>query len=207
MPNSYTVETELVCAAPIKFDEILVQNLLSKNHVLLKGAALIKVRPLIPFLRYVPFWQRNNLFQDRVLVEAAYNANMPFKWNATRIQVLPNQNAGVRPNSGGPTVTTVTTTSTLNAHAFTNAPPMSHPPPPRLGQPQARNEAAFGGGGGGGSMREHRNSESNSNSMRMRNNSPPREMKRMNSSNDHRRRDDRGSNRYVWEKLREITIR
>jgi len=31
---------------------------------------------------------------DRVLVEATYNANMPFKWNATRIQVLPNQ---VRP--------------------------------------------------------------------------------------------------------------
>lgn len=24
---------------------------------------------------------------DRVLVEASYNANMPFKWNATRIQV------------------------------------------------------------------------------------------------------------------------
>ena len=47
----YTVKTELVAAAPIKFDEILVQNLLSKNHVLLKGAALIKVRPLIPFLR------------------------------------------------------------------------------------------------------------------------------------------------------------
>ncbi|XP_023220932.1 cell division cycle and apoptosis regulator protein 1-like isoform X3 [Centruroides sculpturatus] len=28
---------------------------------------------------------------ERVLVEAAYNPNMPFKWNATRIQVLPNQ--------------------------------------------------------------------------------------------------------------------
>ena len=28
---------------------------------------------------------------DRVLVEATYNANMPFKWNATRIQVLPSQ--------------------------------------------------------------------------------------------------------------------
>lgn len=26
---------------------------------------------------------------DRVLVEASYNPNMPFKWNATRIQVLP----------------------------------------------------------------------------------------------------------------------
>ena len=28
---------------------------------------------------------------DRVLVEASYNANMPFRWNATRIQLLPNQ--------------------------------------------------------------------------------------------------------------------
>lgn len=28
---------------------------------------------------------------ERVLVEASYNPNMPFKWNATRIQVLPNQ--------------------------------------------------------------------------------------------------------------------
>lgn len=26
---------------------------------------------------------------DRVLVEASYNPNMPFKWNATRVQVLP----------------------------------------------------------------------------------------------------------------------
>ncbi|KAF8781684.1 cell division cycle and apoptosis regulator protein 1-like [Argiope bruennichi] len=28
---------------------------------------------------------------ERVLVEASYNSNSPFKWNATRIQVLPNQ--------------------------------------------------------------------------------------------------------------------
>ena len=27
----------------------------------------------------------------QVLVEAAYNPNMPFKWNATPVQVLPNQ--------------------------------------------------------------------------------------------------------------------
>lgn len=26
---------------------------------------------------------------DKVLVEAMYNASMPFKWNATRLQVLP----------------------------------------------------------------------------------------------------------------------
>ncbi|KAG8552214.1 hypothetical protein GDO81_004440 [Engystomops pustulosus] len=30
---------------------------------------------------------------DRVLVEATYNPNMPFKWNAQRIQTLPNQNS------------------------------------------------------------------------------------------------------------------
>lgn len=29
---------------------------------------------------------------DRVLVEATYNSNMPFKWNATRVQVLPKSN-------------------------------------------------------------------------------------------------------------------
>jgi len=52
--------------------------------------------------------------QDRVLVEAAFNPNMPFKWNATRVQVLPNQSAGSgvgpgnigqgmgRQNQGGP---------------------------------------------------------------------------------------------------------
>lgn len=34
---------------------------------------------------------------DRVLVEAVYNPNMPFKWNAQRIQTLPqlaNQTVG-----------------------------------------------------------------------------------------------------------------
>lgn len=31
---------------------------------------------------------------DRVLVEASFNPNMPFKWNATRLQVLPMQGQG-----------------------------------------------------------------------------------------------------------------
>lgn len=35
---------------------------------------------------------------DRVLVEATYNHNMPFKWNATRVQVLPSQ----KPNNPKP---------------------------------------------------------------------------------------------------------
>ena len=86
-------------------------------------------------------------------MEASYNANMPFKWNATRIQVLPNQNNAPRPgpngNLGNQTTASVTSTSTLNAHAFTNAtsgppPPMAHPP--QRNNHQARNEAAFGTG-------------------------------------------------------------
>lgn len=36
---------------------------------------------------------------DRVLVEAAYNQNMPFKWNATRVQVLQSASSGSASNS------------------------------------------------------------------------------------------------------------
>lgn len=35
----------------------------------------------------------NPVVGDRVLVEASYNPSMPFKWNATRIQVLPMGNS------------------------------------------------------------------------------------------------------------------
>ena len=58
-------------------------------------------RPVVRFRLSPPFPPTyRSLFQDRVLVEAAYNPNMPFKWNATRIQVLPNQRAG-GPGGGG----------------------------------------------------------------------------------------------------------
>eukprot|EP00096_Caligus_rogercresseyi_P016684 TRINITY_DN948_c0_g3_i2.p1 TRINITY_DN948_c0_g3~~TRINITY_DN948_c0_g3_i2.p1 ORF type:complete len:1140 (-),score=383.85 TRINITY_DN948_c0_g3_i2:278-3697(-) len=50
---------------------------------------------------------------DRVLVEANYNTNMPFKWNASRIQVMPNSN---RSSNGG-----VNPTATPNTLAFTSA--------------------------------------------------------------------------------------
>lgn len=38
---------------------------------------------------------------DRVLVEASYNPNMPFKWNATRIQVLPTSNMSASTRNSG----------------------------------------------------------------------------------------------------------
>ncbi|KAK3583028.1 hypothetical protein CHS0354_005674, partial [Potamilus streckersoni] len=44
---------------------------------------------------------------DRVLVEASYNPNMPFRWNATRIQILPNQSNTVITNTNGPSMISV----------------------------------------------------------------------------------------------------
>ncbi|XP_049786967.1 cell division cycle and apoptosis regulator protein 1-like isoform X2 [Schistocerca cancellata] len=51
----------------------------------------------------------NPVVGDRVLVEASYNPNMPFKWNATRIQVLPMSTAN-------------TTQRPQNKQGFTTAP-------------------------------------------------------------------------------------
>lgn len=58
----------------------------------------------------------NPVVGDRVLVEASYNPNMPFKWNATRIQVLPMTGA---PTARGQTTLskgfTATTQNSYNA--------------------------------------------------------------------------------------------
>ncbi|KAK0097267.1 hypothetical protein PV326_002719 [Microctonus aethiopoides] len=43
----------------------------------------------------------NPVVGDRVLVEASYNPSMPFKWNATRIQVLPMGNNNNNTGGGG----------------------------------------------------------------------------------------------------------
>ncbi|KAK5650094.1 hypothetical protein RI129_001123 [Pyrocoelia pectoralis] len=43
----------------------------------------------------------NPMVGDRVLVEASYNPNMPFKWNATRIQVLPTSNQSTSSRNSG----------------------------------------------------------------------------------------------------------
>ncbi|CAH0558664.1 unnamed protein product [Brassicogethes aeneus] len=58
-----------------------------------------KVHDNFGFVDEDVFFQTNNcvkgsnpLIGDRVLVEATYNPSMPFKWNATRIQVLPATN-------------------------------------------------------------------------------------------------------------------
>lgn len=73
---------------------------------------------------------------DRVLVEASYNPNMPFKWNATRVQVLPK-------GQGAPNQKNAQKTNNYNAV----------PPPIRDKLPMRRDERMNnrrGGGGGGG---------------------------------------------------------
>ncbi|XP_028178137.1 cell division cycle and apoptosis regulator protein 1-like [Ostrinia furnacalis] len=57
---------------------------------------------------------------DRVLVEATYNPNMPFKWNATRVQVLPK--GGPNPKGNNP-----------KSNSYNAVPPPSNKkqPPPR----------------------------------------------------------------------------
>ncbi|ELU05545.1 hypothetical protein CAPTEDRAFT_214786 [Capitella teleta] len=76
---------------------------------------------------------------DRVLVEATYNINMPFKWNATRIQVLPNQPTI---SASGPTPIQPAVPIAPQARQnqgmvnMNQAPPNNLPqPPPLMGQP------------------------------------------------------------------------
>uniref|UniRef100_A0A3Q2E5J6 Cell division cycle and apoptosis regulator protein 1 n=1 Tax=Cyprinodon variegatus TaxID=28743 RepID=A0A3Q2E5J6_CYPVA len=99
---------------------------------------------------------------DRVLVEAVYNPNMPFKWNAQRIQTLPqlgNQSAQASnmmksaPNmlQSLPPPTTFSVqaqnpSSLLQAQlsAVSLAPLLQNPPQPLLPQPPTKD--VFGGG-------------------------------------------------------------
>ncbi|KAK3887369.1 hypothetical protein Pcinc_008487 [Petrolisthes cinctipes] len=41
---------------------------------------------------------------DRVLVEATFNPNMPFKWNANRVQVIPGPTSAPTPSAGRPNI-------------------------------------------------------------------------------------------------------
>ena len=91
------------------------------------------------------------IFQDRVLVEAAFNANMPFKWNATRIQVM--QSHGGPANPPQQQQPNLTPSTSLNASVFTNTGGPSHQPgmgllpkPMNVPPPQQHIQAARVGG-------------------------------------------------------------
>lgn len=62
----------------------------------------------------------NPMVGDRVLVEASYNSSMPFKWHATRIQVLPMTNQ-------------TTTRHSNNSKNFSNPNTYNAVPPPSDG--------------------------------------------------------------------------
>ncbi|CAG5106108.1 Similar to ccar1: Cell division cycle and apoptosis regulator protein 1 (Xenopus laevis) [Cotesia congregata] len=87
----------------------------------------------------------NPVVGDRVLVEASYNPSMPFKWNATRIQVLPmgnsNNSAGNQPSgqqinrqqqpsrqSGGYNAVPPPNDNSNNSSRFVSNNPTNNPP-------------------------------------------------------------------------------
>ncbi|KAG8037133.1 hypothetical protein G9C98_004455 [Cotesia typhae] len=87
----------------------------------------------------------NPVVGDRVLVEASYNPSMPFKWNATRIQVLPmgnsnntagNQQSGQQMNrqqqpsrqSGGYNAVPPPNDNSNNSSRFVSNNPTNNPP-------------------------------------------------------------------------------
>ena len=71
-------------------------------------------------------------------MEASFNPNMPFKWNASRIQVLPNQRAGAGPPTNEP------------PPRMTQPPPNARMPPSsssnQVNPTATPNTMAFGGG-------------------------------------------------------------
>ncbi|XP_074647315.1 cell division cycle and apoptosis regulator protein 1-like [Tubulanus polymorphus] len=96
---------------------------------------------------------------DRVLVEATYNPNMPFKWNAVRIQVLPTQNINP-PNiknmmpsqnlSSQPMNQNIITSNPMQQVIGTIPPLMAQTPQPAPGLLRSNQESRSGGGGAGG---------------------------------------------------------
>lgn len=80
----------------------------------------------------------NPMVGDRVLVEASFNPNMPFKWNATRIQVLPmsNQNTSSRNTSNK---------SYSSSNNYNAVPPPSESSNGNFGRNSQRPKASMGG--------------------------------------------------------------
>uniref|UniRef100_T1HC97 SAP domain-containing protein n=1 Tax=Rhodnius prolixus TaxID=13249 RepID=T1HC97_RHOPR len=84
---------------------------------------------------------------DRVLVEAVYNSNMPFKWNATRIQVLHVAGGGNQQQSSRQPFGS----SGAQSQMYSAVPPPSqHSKVPKIIEENDMIGSGGGGGGGGG---------------------------------------------------------
>ncbi|KAJ3646146.1 hypothetical protein Zmor_023748, partial [Zophobas morio] len=83
----------------------------------------------------------NPMVGDRVLVEASYNPTMPFKWNATRIQVLPMSNQPSARHSNNSK-----NYSNSNSNAYNAVPPPSDNSNGNFGRNNQRPKAALGRG-------------------------------------------------------------
>lgn len=98
----------------------------------------------------------NPMVGDRVLVEASYNPSMPFKWNATRIQVLPMSNQS-------PTVRNTNNMKNFNSNtsAYNAVPPPSETSNGNYGRSNQRGKGSMGGRGRERSRDRDREEEEN----------------------------------------------
>ncbi|XP_022919300.2 cell division cycle and apoptosis regulator protein 1-like [Onthophagus taurus] len=83
----------------------------------------------------------NPVVGDRVLVEASFNPSMPFKWNATRIQVLPMNQGGSSRNSN------VKSYNSGNSSGYNAVPPPGDNSKGSFSRNNQRNKASLSGRG------------------------------------------------------------
>lgn len=86
----------------------------------------------------------NPMVGDRVLVEASYNSNMPFKWNATRIQVLPMTNQSSVRNSNAKSFNS-NSNSSGGSSGYNAVPPPNDGSNGNFGRNTHRNKGNVGG--------------------------------------------------------------
>lgn len=151
-PNAF--QTQNVSAVPP------VQNTNTSTKQRVFTGTVTKVHDNFGFVDEDVFFQTtacvkgsNPMVGDRVLVEASYNPSMPFKWNATRIQVLPmsNQNTSSRNVNN----------KNYNANAYNAVPPPSENSNGNFSRSSQRPKASVGGRGRERSRDRERDEEEN----------------------------------------------
>lgn len=152
-PNAF--QTQNVSAVPP------VQNTNTSTKQRVFTGTVTKVHDNFGFVDEDVFFQTtacvkgsNPMVGDRVLVEASFNPSMPFKWNATRIQVLPmsNQNTSSR---------NANNKSYNSANAYNAVPPPSENSNGNFSRNSQRPKASVGGRGRERSRDREREEEEN----------------------------------------------
>lgn len=154
-PNAF--QTQNVSAVPP------VQNANTSTKQRVFTGTVTKVHDNFGFVDEDVFFQTtacvkgsNPMVGDRVLVEASFNPSMPFKWNATRIQVLPMSMSNQTGSSRNANNKNYNSTNAYNA-----VPPPSENSNGNFGRNSQRQKASMGGRGRERSRDREREEEEN----------------------------------------------